>query len=328
MTNKKPSKTREPEKTERHTKGQTDKEKRKPEKGRKRAGGKISPTGGGNQVTRQTRRTVDRTRRTSQDCTRVFPVKGAANALCNPETDVREGTGNWAAGHAGFRGNPSYDAPKSLGPSPPPPASLQDKRAKGGPPLSNQGSRVLESALPGFHLVEDIGNRGGSRREVRGAKQRRDGEVPGFSGAAHAPARHRQGGDQQQETGNVQKRGRRRGEDHQDRGGPRREKEARLLKLRRDRRELGDRGADHISDRVVRQDPIPPTATSKGVISPAVENFSAHAASRVAIPQRYAKTTLESHAEKWRRNMGIDARRVGSKPSAPGTRQASRCKRR
>ena len=144
-----------------------------------------SPTGGGNQVTRQTRGPVDRIRRTSQDCTRVFPVKGAANALCNPETDVHGGTCNWAAGHAGFRGNPSDDTPKSLGP--PSPASLHDKRAKCGPTLSNQGSRVLESALPGLHFVEDIGNRWGSRREVRGAKQRRDGEVPGLSGAAHAP---------------------------------------------------------------------------------------------------------------------------------------------
>ena len=45
----------------------------------------------------------------------------------------------------------------------------------------------------------------------------------------------------QQGTGKKQKRGQRRGEDHQDR--PRGEEEARLLKLRRDRRELSDRGA-------------------------------------------------------------------------------------
>ena len=48
-----------------------------------------SPTGGRNQVTRQTSRAVNRTRGTSQDCTRVFSVNGAANALCNPETNVR-----------------------------------------------------------------------------------------------------------------------------------------------------------------------------------------------------------------------------------------------
>ena len=123
----------------------------------KRAKRGISPTGGGNQVTRQTRGTIDRPRGTSQDCTRVFPVRGAANALCNPETDVRGGTCDWAAGHAGFRGDPSYDTPKSSGPTPA--ASLQDKRAKGGPALSNQGSRVLESTLPGLHFVEDIGHR-------------------------------------------------------------------------------------------------------------------------------------------------------------------------
>ena len=267
----KPSKTREPEEMERHTKGQTDKKARKPEKGRKRARGKTSPTGGGNQVTRQTRRTVDRTRRTSQDCTRVFPVKGAADALCNPETDVHGGAGGQAAGHAGLRGNPSHDAPEGLGPSsspippPPPPASLQDKRAKGGLPLGNQGSRVLKSALPGFHLVEDIGNRWESRREVRGAKQRRDEEVPGLSEARDAF--------RNPNIGRAATSGREWG---RNRGGvdigvvtprigrPRGEEKARLLKLRRDRRELSDRGADHIADRVVAQDPISPTATSKG----------------------------------------------------------------
>ena len=89
---------------------------RKPKKRRKRTGRMKPPTGGRNQVTRQTRRAVNRTRGTSQDCTRVFPVNGAANALCNPETNVRGGSGSWAAGHAGLRGNPSYDAPESLGP--------------------------------------------------------------------------------------------------------------------------------------------------------------------------------------------------------------------
>ena len=102
----------------------------------------------------------------------------------------------------------------------PSPASLQDKRAKGGPTLSNQGSRVLESALPGLHFVEDIGNRWGRRREVRGAKQRRNGEVPRFSGAAHAPGNPDIG----RATTSSRRRGRSRrmvgveGEDHQDRG--------------------------------------------------------------------------------------------------------------
>ena len=288
----------------------------------KRAKRGISPTGGGNQVTRQTRGTIDRPRGTSQDCTRVFPVKGAANALCNPETDVRGGTCNWAAGHAGFRGDPSYDTPKSSGPTPA--ASLQDKRAKGGPALSNQGSRVLESTLPGLHFVEDIGHRWGSRREMRGAKQRRDGEVPCFSRAAYTPGNP--------DIGRATTSSRRRGRSRRRVGvegrttrirGSRREKEARFLEFRRNRRELGDCGADHVPDGIVAQDPIPSTATSKGVISPAVENFSAHAASRVVIPQRYAKTTLEGHAEKWRRNMGIDARRVGREPSTSSRDPAS-----
>ena len=93
--------------------------------------------------------------------------------------------GEPATGPRAMRDSEGIQAPKSLGP--PAPARIEDKQAKGGPSLSNQGSRVLESALPGFHLVEDIGNRGRSRREVRGAEQRGNREVPGFSGAAHAP---------------------------------------------------------------------------------------------------------------------------------------------
>ena len=76
-------------------------------------------------------------------------MKGAADALCNPETDVRGGSGGGAAGHAGLRGDPSHDVPKSLGP--PTPTSLQDKWAESGPAFSHKRSRVLEEALPGQH---------------------------------------------------------------------------------------------------------------------------------------------------------------------------------
>ena len=116
-----------------------------------------SPTGGGDLVTSHTRRAVKGTRGTSQDCTRVFLVKGAADALCNPETDVYGGAGGRAAGHTGLRGNPSHDAPEGL--RPPAPASLQDKWAEGGPALGHKRSRVLEGAFVGFNFVEDIGNR-------------------------------------------------------------------------------------------------------------------------------------------------------------------------
>ena len=160
----------------------------------KRAKREISPTGGGNQVTRQTRGTIDRPRGTSQDCTRVFPVKGAANALCNPETDVRGGT---CKGHAGFRGDPSYDTPKSSGPTPA--ASLQDKRAKGGPALSNQGSRVLESTLPlrGRHRPP----MGKQKRAERGEATTR-WRSPMLQQSRKHPwePRYRQGDDQQQKT--------------------------------------------------------------------------------------------------------------------------------
>ena len=87
-------------------------------------------------VSRQTSRAVDGPRGTSQDCTRVFPVKGAADALCNPEAGVLGEVGGQAAGRAGLGGNPRHNAPEGLGP--PAPASLQDKWAEGGPALSNQ----------------------------------------------------------------------------------------------------------------------------------------------------------------------------------------------
>ena len=63
------------------------------------------------------------------------------------------------------------------------PTSL--KWAEGGPALGHKRSRVLEGAFPGFHFVEDIGNRGRGRREVRGAKQRGNPEVPGLSEARY-----------------------------------------------------------------------------------------------------------------------------------------------
>ena len=65
-------------------------------------------------------------------------------------------------------------------------------------------------------------------------------------------------------------------------GRPRGEEEARLLKFRRDRRELRDRGADHIADRVVAQNPISTAATEEGVITPTVEYLSTHATCTMA----------------------------------------------
>ena len=77
------------------------------------------------------------------------------------------------------------------------------------------------------------------------------------------------------------------------------------------------------------QNPIPTAATGEGVTTPAVENLPTHTTSRVAIPQWHTKTTLESHAEKGEETWESthDGLAVSQAP-APGTRQASRCRRR
>ena len=41
-----------------------------------------------------------------EDCTRVFPMKGAADALCNPKADVPRGVAGQATHGARLRGNP------------------------------------------------------------------------------------------------------------------------------------------------------------------------------------------------------------------------------
>ena len=94
-----------------HTK--THKEKGGEEGGRRKT--PRSPTRGGALVSRQTGRAVDRSGGTPQDCTRVFPVKGAADALCNPEAGVLGHVSGQAAGRAGLGSDPSHDALKALG---------------------------------------------------------------------------------------------------------------------------------------------------------------------------------------------------------------------
>ena len=55
-------------------------------------------------------------------------MKGAADALCNPEAGVPGQITGQAAGGAGLGGNPSHDAPEGLGPQSP--AGIQDDRQK------------------------------------------------------------------------------------------------------------------------------------------------------------------------------------------------------
>ena len=232
----------------------TNRKTRKPKKGRKRRGRKKSPTGGRNQVTRQTRRAVDRIRGTSQDCTRIFPVKGADNALCNPETDVH---GDLAVGPRAMRDSEAIQATTLRRLGQPTPASLQDQRAKGGPSLSHKRSRVLEGALPGLYFVEDIGNRGRSRREVRGAKQSSGGRGRSRRGVGVEVTPPGSGG----------------------LGGRRR-----LGFSSSGETVVNSATAEQTTSRIALWRKTDPHHSNKGVIPPAVENFPAHAASRVAIP--------------------------------------------
>ena len=154
--------------------------------------------------------------------------------------------------------------------------------------------------------------------EERGAKEGREREVPGLGKARGSPgnpdvrgaaAAAREGmvcgGKVRVRAGTTGVR------------GPGREQEARLLKLGRDGGELGDSGADDVADGIVTEDPV--TSTTQGVVTPAIENFTAEPADGVTFPDRHAKTTLHGHAEERRRNV-----RVREQAPAPGARQASK----
>ena len=113
-----------------------------------------------------------------KDSTRVFPVKGAADALCDPWADVPRGVASRAAQSARLRRNPSDDF--SQGRGPPSPAGLQDQRVEGGAQGGHLGGGVQEGIFAGFNFMEHIRHRrrGG---EGSGAEEGRNGEVPGLS---------------------------------------------------------------------------------------------------------------------------------------------------
>ena len=103
-------------------------------------------------------------------------------------------------------------------------------------------------------------------------------------------------------------------------GRPRREKEARLLNLRRDRSELRHSGAHHVTNGVVTQNLV--AAAGEGMVSPAVKYLTAHGASRVMIPKRHAEAALQSSTKEGGRDMGVSRRRTGGEPG-PSTRNAA-----
>ena len=85
-----------------------------------------------------------------KDCTRVFPVKGAVDALCNPKTDVPRHVSVHAPHGVRLGGKPGDDLTQCLGP--PSPACLQNKRAKGGTQRSHLGRGIQEKCACGSRL--------------------------------------------------------------------------------------------------------------------------------------------------------------------------------
>ena len=143
---------------------------------------------------------------------------------------------------------------------------------------------------------------------MRGAEQRGNREIPGLSEARDAPGNpdvgraatsgwRREGNGWETEEGSTSGVGTSRI------GRPRGEEEARLLKFRRDRRELRDRGADHIADRVVPQNPISTAATGEGVITPTVKYLSHTCYMHNGIRRRRWRATRKSEDG----TLGIDA---------------------
>ena len=145
-------------------------------------------------------------------------------------------------------------------------------------PRAVRDSEAIQAttARASFNLVKNISNRRRSRREVGGAEQGRDGEVPSLSKTGHTS------GDPDLGRTTTSSR------------GPRREKEARLLNVRRDRSELRHSGAHHVTNGVVTQNLVAAAAAGEGMVSPTVQHLTTHGVSRVMIPKRHAETALQS----------------------------------
>ena len=171
-------------------------------------------------------------------------------------------------------------------------------------PRAVRDSEAIQAttARASFNLVKNISNRRRSRREVGGAEQKRDGEVPSLSKTGHTS------GDPDLGRTTTSSR------------GPRREKEARLLNVRRDRSELRHSGAHHVTIGVVTQNLVAAAAAGEGMVSPTVQYLTTNGASRVMI-QRGMRRRRCKAVRKRRRDMGISRRRTGGEPS-PRTKNA------
>ena len=71
-----------------------------------------------------------------------------------------------------------------------------------------------------------------------------------------------------------------------------------------------------IADRIARKNFVASTTAAQSVVPPAVEDLAAKPASRVAIPNRQAKTTLQSYPKEWRRKRRVPGSRSGREPGS------------
>ena len=98
-----------------------------------------------------------------------------------------------------------------------------------------------------------------------------------------------------------------------------------FLQFWRNGSEFGDCRANDVADRIVTKIPVASTTAAQSVVPPTVEDLAAKPASGVAIPNKQAKTTLQSNPQEWRRNMRVPASRSGREPGTGiGSRQAQK----
>ena len=121
--------------------GKNQRRKAKEQEEEREKNGAELPPGTTDLITGQTAGVVESFGGPPKDCTRVFPMKGAADALRNPKADVPGCVAGQATHGARLRGNPRDKLTQGQGP--PSSASLQDERTEGG----TQGGHLKGSVL-------------------------------------------------------------------------------------------------------------------------------------------------------------------------------------
>ena len=155
--------------------------------------------------------TVHRPKGTSQDCTRVFLVEGATDALCHPEAGVSGQVSGQTAGGARLGGNPIHDLSQRAWDHPPLPASKTSEQKVAPRSATSEAvswkARLRASTSWNTSTTEGVARRGGRRGAVmrpRNPKLQQIQRRPGEPGC-------QQDGDQQQPGEEARKRGHGRG---------------------------------------------------------------------------------------------------------------------